>query len=152
MHLYRLKILLTILFTVTWSPICFNLSSFYRHIFFSSLIPSFSLFTPRKRTQNWFTTIRHILDFSLYLLFKSIVICTSLRCVKSVQIRSFFCSVFSRIWIEYGKKYGPEKTPYLNFFHAELFTLTCLYSIYTYLSIDKIDLKYVKYRNYDEIF
>ena len=29
MHLYRLKILLTILFTVIWFPICFNLSSFF---------------------------------------------------------------------------------------------------------------------------
>ena len=25
------------------------------------------------------------------------------RCVKSVQIRSFFWSVFSRIWTEYGE-------------------------------------------------
>ena len=25
------------------------------------------------------------------------------HCVKSVQIRSFFCSVFSKIWTEYGK-------------------------------------------------
>ena len=24
-------------------------------------------------------------------------------------------------------KYGPEKTPYLNTFHALVFTLTCLY-------------------------
>ena len=36
MHLYRLKILLTILFIVKWSPVCFNwiLSSFYRYVFF----------------------------------------------------------------------------------------------------------------------
>ena len=58
------------------------------------------------------------------------------HCVKSVQIRRFFCSVFSRIRTEYGEilrilslrylsvfspnagKYGPEKTPYLNNFHA----------------------------------
>ena len=33
MHLYHLNILLTILFIVIWSPICFNLSSFYLHIF-----------------------------------------------------------------------------------------------------------------------
>ena len=38
------------------------------------------------------------------------------HCVKSVQIGSFFWSVFSRIWIEY-EKYGPEKTPYLDIFH-----------------------------------
>ena len=34
--------------------------------------------------------------------------------VKSVQIRSFFWFVFFCIWIEYG----PEKTPYLDTFHA----------------------------------
>ena len=33
---------------------------------------------------------------------------------KSVQIRSFYWSVFSRIWAECG----PEKTPYLNIFRA----------------------------------
>ena len=45
--------------------------------------------------------------------------------VKSAQIRSFFWSVFSRIRIEYlfvlipnAGKYGPEKTPYLDNFHA----------------------------------
>ena len=58
------------------------------------------------------------------------------HCVKSVQIRRFFCSVFSRIRTEYGEilrilslrylsvfspnagKYGPEKTPYLDTFHT----------------------------------
>ena len=51
-------------------------------------------------------------------------------CVKTVQIRSFFWSVFSRIGTEYGRysislriqsecgKYGPEKTPHLDTFHA----------------------------------
>ena len=54
----------------------------------------------------------------------------SMHCVKSVQIRSFFWSVFSCIQIEYGEirsispiqsecgKYGPEETPYLDIFHA----------------------------------
>ena len=37
------------------------------------------------------------------------------HCAKSVQIRSFFWSVFSLAWAEYG----PEKTPYLDTFHAE---------------------------------
>ena len=36
------------------------------------------------------------------------------HCVKSVQIRSFFWSVFS----PNAGKYGPEKTPYLDTFHA----------------------------------
>ena len=34
--------------------------------------------------------------------------------MKSVQIRSYFWSVFSCIWTEYG----PEITPYLDTFHA----------------------------------
>ena len=50
----------------------------------------------------------------------------SSHCVKSVQIRSFFWTVFSRIRTEYGDlrfnsntgKYGPEKSPYLDTFHA----------------------------------
>ena len=37
--------------------------------------------------------------------------------MKSVQIGSFFCSVFSCIWTEYG----PEKASYLDTFHAVLF-------------------------------
>ena len=37
-----------------------------------------------------------------------------MHCVKSVQIRSFFWSVFS----PNAGKYGPEKTPYLDTFHA----------------------------------
>ena len=49
-------------------------------------------------------------------------------CVKSVQIRSYFWSVFSCIWTEYGnllrkfspntRKCGPEITTYLDTFHA----------------------------------
>ena len=54
--------------------------------------------------------------------------------MKSVHIRSFFWSVFSRIRPEYGEirteyglslrtqsktgKYGPGKTPYVDIFHA----------------------------------
>ena len=38
----------------------------------------------------------------------------SSHCVKSVQIRSFFLSVFSCIRTEYGL----ERTPYLDTFHA----------------------------------
>ena len=37
-----------------------------------------------------------------------------LHCVKSVQIRSYFWSVFSPNTGEFG----PEKTPYLDTFHA----------------------------------
>ena len=43
------------------------------------------------------------------------------HCMKNVQIWSFFCPAFSRIWTEYGEIrgiYGPERTPYLVTFHA----------------------------------
>ena len=36
------------------------------------------------------------------------------HCAKSIQVRSYFRSVFSRIRTEYG----PEITPYLDIFHA----------------------------------
>ena len=41
---------------------------------------------------------------------------SELHCVKSVQIQSFFWSEFSCIRTEYG----PEITPYLDTFYAEL--------------------------------
>ena len=53
--------------------------------------------------------------------------CLNINCVKSAQILSFFWSVFSHIRTEYGEilrispyagKCGPEKTPYLDTFHA----------------------------------
>ena len=45
------------------------------------------------------------------------------HCVKSVQIRSFFWSVFSCIRTEYGdlrntEKYGPEQTLHWDTFHV----------------------------------
>ena len=53
--------------------------------------------------------------------------------MKSVQIRSFFWSVFSCIHPNAGKygpekspnagKYRPEKTPYLDTFHAVIATM-----------------------------
>ena len=49
------------------------------------------------------------------------------HCVKSVQIRSFSWSVFSRIWTEFGK-IGPEKTSYLDIFRGvEFFSEGCFY-------------------------
>ena len=39
---------------------------------------------------------------------------TNIQCVKRIQIRSFFWSVFS----PNTGKYGPGKTPYLDTFHA----------------------------------
>ena len=50
------------------------------------------------------------------------------HCLKSVQIRSYFCSVFSCIQTEYGEvlspnagKYGREITLYLDTFHIVTF-------------------------------
>ena len=52
------------------------------------------------------------------------------NCVESVQIRSYFWSVFSCIWTEYWDlcnkiintgKFGPEITPYLDTFHAVIY-------------------------------
>ena len=40
------------------------------------------------------------------------------HCMKSVQIRSYFWSLFSSIRTEYG----PEISPYLDTFHAMLIT------------------------------
>ena len=55
-----------------------------------------------------------------------------LHCMNSIQIRSFFWSVFSRIWTEYWDlqstgKYGLEKTPNLDTFYA---VLTGIYVFY----------------------
>ena len=53
MHLYCLKTLLTIHFIIILSSICFSLSYFCRHIFFSSLSPCFSFFTSSKRIHGY---------------------------------------------------------------------------------------------------
>ena len=73
MHLNHLGVILPIAFDCNMSPCLFqlNLFSFFRHIFFFSVIASFSFFMPSKRTQNSFTTSRQILDV---LIFVSIVI------------------------------------------------------------------------------
>ena len=49
------------------------------------------------------------------------------QCVKSVQIRSFFWSFFSRIRTDCvfspnAEKYGTDKTPYLDTFHAVIYS------------------------------
>ena len=55
------------------------------------------------------------------LLFQTLFVLQMWHYVKRVQIRSFFWSVFSRIWTEYG----PEKTPYLDNFHANVSRRMC---------------------------
>ena len=64
MHLYHLKILLTILFIVIWSPACFNwiLSSFCRYVFFFDYIILFVFLRPVNGVSISLRTIRHILD------------------------------------------------------------------------------------------
>ena len=66
-----------------------------------------------------------------------------LQCVKSVQIPSYFWSVFSCIRTEYGNlreyfwsvfspntgKYGPEITVYLDTFHAVLVSRDLIFSV-----------------------
>ena len=42
---------------------------------------------------------------------------SDVRCIKSVQIRSFFWYVFSHVWTEY-RKIRTKKTPYLDTFHT----------------------------------
>ena len=55
------------------------------------------------------------------------IVAKLIHCVKSIQTRSFFWSIFSRIRTEYGylfvfgpnaRKWGPEKAPHLDTFHA----------------------------------
>ena len=115
MHFYRLKILLTILFFVIWSPICFNLFSVTCMYFSLVLFQAFCFLHPVKglrislrilvydkcKIMKWKYICLIWFDLILYFLFTSIVIYSSLHCVKSVQIRSFFCPVFSSIWTEY---------------------------------------------------
>ena len=73
------------------------------------------------------------------------------HCMKSVQIRSNFWSVFSHIRIEYGVdtsylsvfspnagKYGPEITPNLETFHA----MTNTEASYEFLIILIIKINY----------
>ena len=55
--------------------------------------------------------------------------CKSNQCVKSVQIRSYFWSLFSpNRW-----EYGPEITPYLNTFHAVNYRLISILSNFSKL-------------------
>ena len=71
LHLYRLRILLTI-------PLEFNIIPCLFQLNFVFFLPSFSFFTPSKRIQNSFTTTRQILDVFFIFIFIYIVIYTSL--------------------------------------------------------------------------
>ena len=122
-------------------------------------------------TTQWLTThfsvngsIVLILVLIVFYLVGESIFC-KIHCVKSVQMRSFFWSAFSRIRTENGEirsissysvrylsifspnagKYGPEKTPYLDIFHAVIlarsysqFAYTCSNSTITTLEKSSI--------------
>ena len=58
--------------------------------------------------------------------------------MKSIQIRSFFWSVFS----PNTEKYGPEKTPYLETFHAVYFSIT-MFSSFINSALIKLMKRYL---------
>ena len=120
MPLYRLQILLTILFTVIWSPVCFNwhLSSFYQYVFFFYYIILFVFLHPVKWVRivyNHQTYFR----FSLYT-FTAIVIYTALfalTCLYLFTITYLYLSMFSLYYymnviklIKYGKYRNYDET------------------------------------------
>ena len=84
----------------------------------------------------------------------------SKHCGKGVQIWSFFWSVFSCIRTAYGDfrskspysdpnvgKYGPEKTPYLNTFHAVKSEVSSANSLVAEVKHPRIPLIYTKNSN-----
>ena len=102
MHLYRLKILLTILFVIIWSPVCFNriLSSFYWYVLFLLSYYAFRLFTPNKSRQNYFTTIRYILDvLFIPLIYSHIYLHCLIYTHLLILIYTYLCSLNTIIWI-----------------------------------------------------
>ena len=72
-----------------------------------------------------------------------------IHCVISAQTRSFFWFLFSRdpkssysVRIRENRKYGPEKTPYLDTFHIGIPTLMLIFTMilksFKIISIDSI--------------
>ena len=57
---------------------------------------------------------------------------SDIYCVKSVQIRSYFWSVFSCIRTEYG----PEITPYLDTFHAVIIRINVNFDCNIYMHFE----------------
>ena len=83
----------------------FSFLPFFRHIFFSSLFPSFLFFTLSKRTQNSFAVTRQTLDVLFTLIFISTVIDTSLFTLIYLYLFAisywYWCSFYTIIWIVY---------------------------------------------------
>ena len=121
-------------------------------MFFARLILSFSFFIPSRRTQNSFTTIRHIVDILFILIFISIVIYTEAFVHRNSSKQMFLkfrkfnrkTSVlewtfnFIKKWLQHGcspVKFVKSLTT--SFFYetlllaapvyTSLFSLTCLY-------------------------
>ena len=72
------------------------------------------------RTENSNLRDSNIWEININTIIIFVIYC---HCVKSIQIRSFFfCSVFRQFVFGLNtEKYGPEKTPYLDTFHAVQF-------------------------------
>ena len=97
MHLYCLKILLTIPLYSNMIPCLFQLNfvfCFPTHIF-SSSIPSFSFFTPSKITQEFVYDHQTNLDIIFILIFLSIVIYTSLFTLNCLYLLTLLILIFS---------------------------------------------------------
>ena len=66
----------------------------------------------------------------------------TLHCVKSVQIRSFSGPYFPiSVFSPNTGKYGPEKTPYLDTFHAVLCSMSSHSCITSIKNVTVIDVK-----------
>ena len=69
-------------------------------------------------------------------MFLHYVIIQSIHCVKSVQIRSFFWSVFSRIQPECGKIRTRKNSIFGHFSHSDSIAVNYLTSIFTFPTVD----------------
>ena len=100
--------MIIILFLVHFSLM---FSFFFRHIFFPSLIPSFSLFTASNRTQNSITRQNFDVFFTLILI--SIVIYTSLFTLNCLYLFTIICTyalfmvLFSSFCLQLQRKINP---------------------------------------------
>ena len=96
MHLYCLRILLTNLVDCNMILCLFqlNFAYFFRHIIFSSFIPSFLFFTRSKRTQNSFTTTGQISDV-LFILYLKLFTLPYLYLIAYTYLHLLFILMFS---------------------------------------------------------
>ena len=105
----------------------FALNLFLKKLFWWDLFKCFSVWIRKLCFQAW-------ICISMFQVNKAILKCA--HCVKSVQIGSFFWSVFSRIRTEHG----PGKTPYLDTFYA-----VCAIQNIFFLWIETQSLQWVEF-------